>query len=796
MTHRTPTSPLHQSASHESAALHVTGEALYVDDLPRPRGLLVGLVVTSPVARGRITRLDVTAARLTPNVACVLTANDIPGINDISPFSHDEPLLATDEVHCVGQAIAVIFGDTAEACREAARAVVLELQALPPILSIQEAIAAQSFIGAPHVMQRQDVQAVLDAAPVRITGTVDTGGQDHFYLESHCAMAVPDERGTLMVYSSTQHPAEVQAKCAEVLGIARSRVVVESRRMGGGFGGKETQGAYFAAYAALGTHHTGRPCKVWLNRDQDMTQTGKRHPFHSTYDAGFDREGNLLGLDVHIFSDGGWSADLSAAILDRALFHIDNAYYIPALRFEGRICRTNTVSNTAFRGFGGPQGMFVVEEVLNRAAERLLIDPAMIRARNYYGQAPRNLTPYFQEVKAADNRLERLHTELLELSDYRGRRQAIDRFNAEHRHTRRGIALQPLKFGISFTASHLNQAGAFVNIYADGTVQLNHGGTEMGQGLHTKMLAICAHELGVRLDQIRQMPTATDKVPNTSATAASSGSDLNGMAVQQACVTLRERLRPVAAELLDLSDGAGLLFADGRITHPRAPDDVLDFSAVAMAAYMKQISMSATGFYQTPDIGYNHATGRGKPFHYYAYGAAVTELEVNGLTGEHRLLRIDVLHDAGHSLIPSIDIGQIEGAYIQGFGWLTCEELLWSPQGHLRTHSPDTYKIPAYGECPEAFHVHLLDRAAQPDVIHGSKAVGEPPFMLAIGAVTALRHAIAAFAQPGFEVQLSIPATPESVLRAVEHARAHAAGPLVLPPSHDLRPGGAETMLA
>ena len=763
-------SPLNKPAPHESGVLHVTGEATYVDDLAPPYGMLVGWAVCSPFARAKILSIDTSEAAKVEGVHAVLTHKDIPGVNDISPFSHDEPLLAVDEVFCVGQAIAVVFAEDLDACRAAAKLVHIEFEELPAVLTIQAAIEAGEFQLTPHRMQRGDVDAALASAPVRIQGSVETGGQDHFYLESHCAMAEPDENDTWLVHSSTQHPSEVQAKVAEVLGIRSNQVVVETRRMGGGFGGKETQGAYFAAYAALGALATGRPCKVWLNRDQDMSQTGKRHPFESRYDAGFDNEGRIVALKVHTYADGGWSADLSGPILDRCLFHLDNSYYIPNLRFEGRVCRTNLVSNTAFRGFGGPQGMAVVEHCIDRCAERLGLDPAVVRVRNFYGEAPRNKTPYDQEVVFEDNRLARIADELLSQSEYTSRREQIEKQNAGSAWVKRGIGFQPVKFGISFTNSMLNQAGALVHIYADGTVQLNHGGTEMGQGLHTKMLALAAHELGVPLDSIRIMTTSTEKVPNTSATAASSGSDLNGMAVQQACRTLVERLRPVAADLLGLSNGGAqsLRFREGRVYDG---DKSVGFAEVTMAAYARQISMSATGFYRTPDIGYDHATGKGKPFHYYAYGGAVVEMEVNGLTGEHRIVRVDILHDVGSSLVPTIDIGQVEGGFIQGFGWLTCEELVWSDKGVLRTHSPDTYKIPAFGEAPLDFRVALLERAPQHNVVHGSKAVGEPPFMLALGAVTALRMAVRAFANvPQYEAELRIPCTPEAVLYAVEHA--------------------------
>jgi xanthine dehydrogenase large subunit len=770
-------SPLHAPAPHESGLKHTSGEALYVDDLPAPPGLLVGQVIASPHAHARLVRRDARRARALPGVHAVLFAQDIPGVNDVSPVRgvHDEPLLATDEVHCVGQAVAFVVAESAALCRQAAALVELEYEVLPACLTIRDAIEQKAFLPHPfyrnhHVIRRGEPEAALMAAPVRIQGECMTGAQDHFYLETHVSLAVLEEDGAVRLWSSTQHPSEVQEKVAEVMGLGRHQVTVEVPRMGGGFGGKETQAAGFAALAALGAFYTRRPVKVWLNRDQDMEQTGKRHPFWARYDAGFSEDGKLLALKAELVSDGGWSNDLSHAILDRALFHLDNAYFLPNVEVAGRVARTNQPSNTAFRGFGGPQGMYVVEEVLNRAAERLALDPAEVRRRNYYREAPENQTHYGQVLEG--NRIPRIHAELMSSSEYERRRAEIEQFNASSQWTKRGIGYQPVKFGISFTTSFLNQAGAFVVIYADGTVQLNHGGTEMGQGLHTKMRAVCAHELGLPVEHVRVMTTATDKVPNTSATAASSGSDLNGMAVKAACEVLRERLRPVAAKLLQVEGEAKrVAFSDGKVFVPGLAQRALRFEEVTLAAYAAQVSLSATGYYRTPDIGYDRMTGRGKPFHYYAFGGAVVEVEVSGLTGEHRIRRADILHDVGSSLVPTIDKGQVEGGFLQGVGWLTCEEVLIDAKGRLLTHSPDTYKIPALGDAPEDFHVALLERAPQEDTIHGSKAVGEPPFMLAIGAVTALRHAISAFGPPRTEVELASPATPEAILRAVEVAR-------------------------
>ncbi|MCB9788493.1 MAG: xanthine dehydrogenase molybdopterin binding subunit [Deltaproteobacteria bacterium] len=773
-----PRSPLHQPALHDSGYKHTSGEALYVDDLPLPPGTLHALPVGSNVARGRITACDASAALAIPGVRAVLFARDIPGDNLIGPIVHDEPLLADGEVFYCGQAIAVVIADDIEACRDGVQAVRVDIEPLEPILDIETAIERESWLVDPHVIARGDVRHGMAHAATILRGETRNGAQDHFYLETHATLALPEEDGCVRLYSSTQHPTEVQKLVAHVLGLGSNQVVCEVPRMGGAFGGKESQASNYACMAALGAIHTGRPVKVWLDRDTDMAQTGKRHPFWTRYEAGFDNDGRLIALDVHIYADGGWSIDLTGPILDRALFHLDNAYFIEALRFEGRACRTNLPSNTAFRGFGGPQGMLVVEEALNRYAEQMELDPADVRRLNYYGAAPRDLTPYGQQV--TENRLERIHTELLTSADYLARRDAIERFNAGSRFVKRGIGFQPVKFGISFTKSILNQAGALMLVYADGTVQLNHGGTEMGQGLHTKMMAVAAHELGVPLASVRAMPTSTEKVPNTSATAASSGADLNGQAVKAACEEIRERMRPVAARLLEVSaaDAATLHFEGGYVSAPAGGR--VTFAEVATACWAERVSLSATGFYRTPGVHYDAQAGRGRPFYYYAYGGAVTEVEVSGLTGEHRLLRADILHDVGASLVPGIDLGQVEGGFVQGLGWLTMEEVLFDANGRGLTTGPSTYKVPAVGDVPSDFRVSLLERAPQPGVIHGSKAVGEPPLMLAISVVTALRHAIAAFGRPGYEVQLAPPCTPEAILRAIvsqrDRALTHAVG--------------------
>ncbi len=759
-----PMTPLHQPLLHESGFKHVTGEAQYVDDIVVANAL-VAQVVTSPHGHAKIRRLDTARAKATPGVVAVFTHHDIPGENNVGPVIHDEPLFAVDTVLFMGQSIALVVAETYEACRAGVKAIELDFEVLPAITSIDQAIAADSWLSDPHTMQRGDAVKALTTAPMRLSGEVRTGGQDHFYLETHCTLALPEEGPSLKLLSSTQHPSEVQTIVAHVLGWGRHRIVVEVPRMGGGFGGKETQAAPYAAMAALAATTLNRPVKVWLNRDQDMMWTGKRHPFFSRFEVGFTAQGEVLALQAQLFSDGGFSTDLSRAILDRALFHCDNAYFLPHVKLIGRVAKTNLPSNTAFRGFGGPQGMAVIEEVMSRIAEKLGLEPAEVRRRNFYGEAPRNLTPYWQEVK--DNRIHRVWSELLASSDYAARKAELEAANAKSTWLKRGIAITPVKFGISFTTGFLNQAGALVLIYSDGSVQLNHGGTEMGQGLHTKMLAIAAHELGISPARVRVMTTATDKVPNTSATAASSGSDLNGQAVKNACTTLRERLQPVAARLLGVpfESASHILFAGDKVFLDSRPELALPFHKVTDEAYLAQVSLSATGYYRTPDITYDRLTARGTPFHYFAYGAAVSEVEVSGLTGEYRLRRVDILHDVGASLVPTIDRGQIEGGFVQGLGWLTCEEVLFDDKGFCKTHSPDTYKIPAFGDAPGVFNVSLLENAAQDGVIHGSKAVGEPPLMLALSTVAAIRHAVGAF-KPGREVSLSMPCTPEAILFA------------------------------
>ena len=778
------TSAATKPAPHESAHKHVTGEAVYTDDPPAGKNFLEVWPVCAPHAHARILKRDASAARRVPGIRAVLLAEDIPGLNDIGT-KRDEILLADKEVLFHGHMVALVVGKTQEACRAAAEKVVVEYEPMPHILNLRQALAEKSFHNEPNFIRRGNCDDALANAPSTLEGEFELGGQEHFYLETQAAWAERGEDGSMFVVSSTQHPSEVQAVVAHVLHLPANKVVVQVPRMGGGFGGKETQAAMPAALAALAAHHTGQPVRVRFNRDQDMALTGHRHPFLAKFKVGFDENGLLRAAKIHLWSNGGWAQDLSQAVTDRALFHLDNAYYIPAVEFQGQVAKTNLSSNTAFRGFGGPQGMLVMEEILDRIARRLGLSPEVIRERNLYrGKGETNTTPYGQEI--GDNRIRTIWRELKRTSHLARRRKEIAKWNGENPHHKRGIAMTPVKFGISFTVTHLNQAGALVLVYQDGSVQVNHGGTEMGQGIHTNIAAIAAKELGVKPEQIRVMATSTDKVPNTSATAASAGTDMNGAAVKNACDILRARLAPVALNLVAaevtrlklksqidqslLTSAAteDLVFANGFVFHRELPDAKVSFAEVVKQAYLARVSLSATGYYATPGIHYDRAAGRGRPFHYFACGAAVTEVEVDGFTGMHRVLRVDILHDVGDSVNEGVNRGQIEGGFVQGLGWLTTEELKWNDEGQLMTHSPDTYKIPSVGDTPQIFNVTLLKNATQKNVIYGSKAVGEPPFMLAISVREAIRDAVAAFGSGKGEVALAVPATSEAIWMAIQ----------------------------
>ena len=765
----TITGGAHAAQAHDSALKHVSGAALYIDDLPEPSGLAHVYVAGAEHARARVRALDLAAVKAAPGVIAVLTAADVPGVNDIGPVKPDEPLFVTDRVDFHGQVLFAVIGESRDAARRAARLGKVDYEPLPPVLDAAEAQAGGRVVDDSHVMTRGDADAALVRAPHRLKGRIAIGGQDHFYLEGQVSMALPQEDGDMLIHCSTQHPSEVQHAVARVLGHADNAVTVEVRRLGGGFGGKETQAAQWAAIAALAARATGRAAKIRLDRDDDMIMTGKRHDFIAEYDVGFADDGRITGIDIALTARCGFSADLSGAICDRAMFHADNGYYLENVRVTGHRARTNTVSATAFRGFGGPQGMMVIEHALDAIAHRLGLDPLAARKRNLYGPAPRDVTPYHMTV--TDNDLPEIIDEVETRADYARRRREIAAFNRRSPVLKKGLALTPVKFGISFTTQHLNQAGALIQLYADGSVQLNHGGTEMGQGLFVKVAQVVAEELQIDLSRIKLTATNTGKVPNTSATAASSGSDLNGMAAQVAARKLKTRLTAFAAEHHGV-DREAVRFAANQVW---VGDRAVAFTDLVRAAYFARVPLSATGFYRTPKIHYDRERAAGRPFLYFAYGAAVSEVMIDSLSGEYKVTRVDIVHETGASLNPAIDRGQIEGGFIQGMGWLTGEELVWDDRGRLLTHAPSTYKIPTCGDRPEAFAIHL--RATTPNrepTVHRSKAVGEPPLMLAISVFRALADAVMAAAGGQVFPDLDAPATPERVLMAIERAKARA----------------------
>lgn len=761
--HRRKLRNVFSATRHDSAHKHVAGTALYVDDVPEPSKLLHCYFGTSTLAHARVLSMDLSAVTQYPGVVRTMTATDIPGVNEISPMhKFDEPVLAKDLVQFAGQPLFAVVAESREIARHAAQLARIEYEELPAILDIKTALAEKSFVLEPHKLQRGDPQTAIASAPRRLQGEISTGGQDHFYLEGQVSLAVPKEDGDILILTSSQHPSEVQHLVARSLGKPINAVTVEVRRMGGAFGGKETQAAQWAIMAAVMADLTGRPVKIRLDRDDDMRSTGKRHDFLIRYDVGFDDEGRINGIEFTHALRCGMSSDLSGPIADRAMFHSDNAYYLPNVSITSYRCKTNTVSNTAFRGFGGPQGMVGIERVIDAIAHQLGEDPLNIRKANLYGVDKRNITPY--KMKIRDNVLPALIAEIEASSNYEERRRKIASFNRKSPVIRKGIALTPAKFGISFTTSFLNQAAALVHVYKDGSVHLNHGGTEMGQGLMIKIAQVVAEEFQIDLDRVKITATNTGKVPNTSATAASSGTDMNGMAARAAARKIKKRLIKLASKKFDVAR-SDIRFIDN---HVRAGELEISFSELAELAWLERISLSATGFYRTPKIYYDPQTLSGRPFLYFAYGAAVSEVEVDCLTGESRITRVDILYDAGKSLNPAIDIGQIEGGFIQGAGWLTSEEVWWDTQGHLQTHAPSTYKIPTCGDIPEVFNVQLWDKGKNREkTIHRSKAVGEPPLMLAISVHSAINQVIADKLGGDTLPSLNTPATPEAILNCL-----------------------------
>lgn len=757
------TAPVHKAVKHDSGIKHVSGRARYIDDLPEPRGCLHVVPGISSIASGRIRSLDLDLVKQAPGVVAVLTVDHIPGTNDTSPAgTGDDPLFADGEVTFHGQALFAVVATNRLAARKAARFAKVAYEADDaPILSVAEARKAQSEVLESYQFLRGEPDTAIKNAPRRVRSDMKIGGQEHFYLEGQIAMATPGEDGDMTVLSSTQHPTEVQHVVAHILHVPQHSVTVETRRMGGGFGGKESQASQWAAIAALAARVTGKSCKLRLDRDEDMIMTGKRHDFEVHFEAGFENNGRLIGVETDLAARCGHSADLSLGVNDRAMFHSDNAYFYPDVRIKSHRLRTNTVSNTAFRGFGGPQGVVFAERMMDEIAIETGLDPLDVRKANFYGHNSRNVTPFGMVVE--DNIIDDVVNQLEQSSDYRRRRTEIDLFNSTSRFLKKGIALTPVKFGISFTLNQLNQAGALVHVYTDGSVYLSHAGTEMGQGLYIKVAQVVAEEFGIDLDQVKIAATVTDKIPNTGPTAASSGSDLNGMAAKVAADQIKGRMRSFMAERFQAQED-DVVFANNEVS---VGDSSMKFGDLAQEMYLERISLSASGFYRTPKVSWNRDKTEGRPFFYFSYGAACSEVQIDTLTGEMKVTAVDLLHDVGKSLNPAVDIGQIEGGFVQGMGWLTTEELVWDDQGRLRTHAPSTYKIPCASDVPEHFVTNLYDSPGnQEDTIYRSKAVGEPPLMLGISVFCAIYHAIASI-KPGAKPKLDAPATPEAILSAI-----------------------------
>ena len=758
----------HLPLPHESAHLHVAGEATYADDIPELAGTLYAALGLSEKAHASVKSIDLSAVHASPGVVTVLTASDIPGDNNAGPIAHDDPIFADDLVQYIGQSMFAVVAESYDAARRAARKAVVEYEELPAILTPQEARRQHQFVLAPMHLKRGDPAAALASAPRRLKGELYVGGQEQFYLEGQISYAVPKEDNGMLIYCSTQHPTEMQRMVCHALNLHSNQVVVEMRRMGGGFGGKESQSALFACVAALAAKRLRRPVKVRLDRDDDMMNTGKRHCFHYEYEVGFDSDGRIRAAKIEMVSRAGFSLDLSGPVSARAVCHFDNAYYLSDVDILAMAGKTNTQSNTAFRGFGGPQGAIAIEYIIDNIARELGRDPLDIRKLNFYGKGERNTTPYGQTVE--DNVIHELVAELEASSEYRKRREEVRTFNAGSLLLKKGIALTPVKFGISFNVVHYNQAGALVHLYTDGSMLVNHGGTEMGQGLHTKISQVVAHELGISMKHVRATAADTSKVANTSATAASTGCDLNGMAAQDAARQIKARLAEFAAKTYG-GKAEEVVFADDMV---KVSGQSIAFPELALQAYQARVQLWSDGFYATPKVHWDRISMNGRPFFYYAYGAAVSEVIVDTLTGEWKLLRADLLHDTGNSINPAIDLGQVEGAFIQGMGWLTVEELWWNKEGKLMTHSPSTYKIPAVNDCPPDLRAKLFKNANVEDTILRSKAVGEPPLLLAFSVFFAIRDAVASVADYAFNPALNAPASCEAIMKAVESVRSAA----------------------
>lgn len=757
---------------HESAVQHVTGQAVYVCDKHIGKNQLIGYVYYSPHAHARILEYNLSLALEMEGVAAILDYSHIPGINSLNPLHGDEPCLAEGKVSCIGQAVFLIAAENTEIAKRAAEKIEISYEVLPAVLNIDDAKKANTQLGPCKTMETGSPEKAIQEADYRLKGHLKTGGQEHWYLETQSAICVPGENNEMTVFAASQNPTETQLVVSDVLGLEAKDIECEVKRVGGGFGGKETQANHLAAWAALLAYHTQRPVKMVLFRDDDQKITGKRHRFQSDYEIAFNKDGRILSYTVDMHADAGMATDLSPAIMDRALFHACNAYHIPAVRATGTLWKTNLPSNTAFRGFGGPQGMAIIENAIDRMARFLKKDPAAIRMQHFYGLHTNNMTHYGQKVE--NYRMHKIWKRLQNNAAYHERCAHINQFNQKHTYTKRGIACTPVQFGISFTTAFLNQAGALVLVYKDGSVLVNHGGTEMGQGLHTKIWQIAAAAFGLPHDKVKVNATNTSKVPNTSPTAASSGTDLNGMAVKIAIEKLKKRLRPCAKKMfLHIYSEApkALIYSNGCVIDAQNKTRYISFAELTAQAHRDQINLSATGFYRTPNIHFDPQKATGKPFHYFAFGAAISEVEVDTLNGAVRLLRTDILHDAGDSINEGIDRGQISGGFIQGVGWCTTETLRWDDKGHLLNHSPDTYKIPTMADMPQVFNIQLLSKAANPNVIKRSKAVGEPPFMLAFSVWLAIKYAISAVGNHRLEPDFGLPANNETILLSAEDIR-------------------------
>ena len=760
---------------HESSKFHVSGKAIYIDDMQIRSELLHAKVFTSKIAAGCIESFNIDKAKSLKGVKAVLSYKDIPGENQMGPVFHDEPVLAVDKIEFVGQVIFLVAAIDEETAIKAISLIEIETKEDTAVLSLEDAIERGELLHPVRKIECGSIEKAFAETENIIEGSFKTGAQEHWYLETQIAIAIPGEGNEMKIYSSTQHPSETQALVAESLAVLKHEVEVEIRRMGGAFGGKETQANHVAIWAALLANACGKPVKLRLSRDEDQRMTGKRHPFLIKYKAAFNNDGLITAVDVELNANSGYSSDLTMPIIERAMFHAENAYFIPNMRILGKAWKTNLPSNTAFRGFGGPQGMAGIENIIDRIARLLDKDAASIRFKNFYQTKGNNITPYGQIVE--NNRLQIIWDKIIKSSNYYKKREAVDFFNSNNTYKKRGLAISPVKFGISFTTAFLNQAGALVNIYKDGSVLVNHGGTEMGQGLHTKIQQIASAELGINYKSIKVNATNTAKIPNTSATAASSGSDLNGMAVKDAITKLKSRISSVIvryfnSELHSKCTAGDLVFENDFIFDKNNDKNKISFADAIMRAYLDRESLSATGFYKTPGIFYNKDEGKGHPFHYYAFGMSVSEVEIDLFTGRHVVLSTDILHDAGKSINESLDIGQVEGGFVQGLGWCTTEECKWDEKGNLLNHSPDTYKIPTINDIPKVFRVNLLKGYPNPNTIRQSKAVGEPPFMLALSVWLAIKDAIASVANNRFEPDLEIPATHEKILMSIEKIKA------------------------